>query len=180
MPPTAPPDADAYLDQLPPERRAVVSAVRNVIRRQLPEGYEEVIASGMIGYVVPLARYPGTYNGQPLSYVGLAAQKRHYALYLTDAYHDPERAAWLRDAFARHGTRLDMGKSCLRFKSLADVPLDVIGEFVAARSVAAFIAQHERSRGAADAAPATSPRAARRNARSDAVAPPAATTRPSP
>jgi hypothetical protein len=77
---------DAYLAELPEDRRAVVSAVRDVVLRSLPAGYEESMAFGMIGYGVPLARYPDTYNGQPLSYAAIAAQKSYYALYLMGAY----------------------------------------------------------------------------------------------
>ncbi len=140
---------EAYLAALPEERRTVVARVRDVVRRHLPPGYEEAMAFGMIGWSVPLARYPDTYNGQPLGYVALAAQKSHYALYLPDAYQDPERAAWLRAAFATAGRKLDMGKSCLRFRRLEDLPLEAIGEFVAARPVDAFVARHEAARAAA-------------------------------
>lgn len=137
---------DAYLDELPPERRAVVGAVLDVVRRHMPAGYAESMAFGMIGWGVPLARYPNTYNGQPLGYVALAAQKSHYALYLMCAYGDPGEAAWLADAFRRAGKRLDMGKSCLRFKKLEDLPLDAIGEFVARTPPDALIARQEAVR----------------------------------
>lgn len=143
---------ESYLSELPPERRAVVAAVRDTIRRHLPAGYEESMSFGMVGYGVPLARYPRTYNGQPLAYVALAAQKSHYALYLMDAYQDPERAAWLQAAFARAGKKLDMGKSCVRFRQLDDLPLDAIGEFIAGRSVDAFIAHYEAARAGATGA----------------------------
>ena len=136
----------AYLDALPPERRAVVAAVRDVIRRALPRGYEETMAYGMIGYSVPLARYPRTYNGQPLGYAALAAQKNHYALYLTAPYQDPAELAWLQEAWRRAGRRLDMGKSCVRFKTLEDLPLDVVGECIGRVAPDAFIATYERSR----------------------------------
>jgi hypothetical protein len=139
---------DAYLAELPPERRAVVSAVLDVVRRHMPAGYAESMAFGMIGWGIPLAVYPDTYNGQPLGYVALAAQKNHYALYLMCAYQDDAaEGAWLRDAFAKAGKKLDMGKSCLRFKKLEDVPLDVIGEFVARTPPERFIAQYEKARG---------------------------------
>lgn len=135
-----------YLDELPEDRRAVVSAVREVILQNLPDGYKECLSFGMIGYVLPLERYPDTYNGQPLSYAGLAAQKNHYALYLTCSYMDPEREAWLRDAFQKAGKKLDMGKSCVRFKKLQDLPLDVIGQAVASTAPDAFIARYEAAR----------------------------------
>ena len=135
-----------YLDELPPDRREVVSAVREVILSNLPEGYREDMSWGMIGYEVPLETYPTTYNGRPLGYVALAAQKNNYALYLNSVYMDPDREQALRDAFARKGSRLDMGKSCLRFRKLDDLPLDVIGEIVAATPVSELIATYEKSR----------------------------------
>jgi hypothetical protein len=100
----------------------------------------------MISYEIPLSRYHHTYNGQPLSYLGLAAQKHYFALYLSNVYGDAEQEARLRTAFARAGKRLDMGKSCLRFRALEDVPWDVIGELVAGTSSDDFIAKYEASR----------------------------------
>lgn len=94
------PTVDAYLDALPPERRAFVEGVRDTIMANLPDGYEEGMQYGMIGYYVPLERYPHTYNGQPLGYVALASQKRHVSLYLTCAYLDPHAEAELRNGFA--------------------------------------------------------------------------------
>jgi uncharacterized protein YdhG (YjbR/CyaY superfamily) len=140
---------EQYLAELPPERRAVVSAVREVVRANLPAGYAEEMSFGMIGYVVPLAQYPDTYNGQPLAYAALAAQKGHYALYLNCASHDPAEATWLADAFRAAGKKLDMGKSCLRFRSLADLPLEAVGAFIARTPPERLIAQHEMARAAA-------------------------------
>ena len=137
---------EGYLASLPAERRAVVSAVREVVRRNLPDGYRESMSSGMIGYGIPLERYPDTYNGQPLCYAALAAQKHHYSLYLMCAYSDEGDSQRLRDAFARAGKKLDMGKSCVRFKSLDDLPLPAIGELVASVSPEQFIARYERTR----------------------------------
>jgi hypothetical protein len=101
---------------------------------------------GMIGYTIPLERYPDTYNGQPLCYAGLAAQKHHYALYLMCAYGDPAEAEWLASEFRKAGKRLDMGKSCVRFRRLDDLPLDAIGRFVARTTPEAFIARYEAAR----------------------------------
>ncbi len=137
---------EQYLAELPPERRAVVSTVRDVVRAHLPAGYVEEMAYGMIGYAVPLARYPNTYNGQPLAYAGLAAQKSHYALYLNCANQDSADATWLADAFREAGKKLDMGKSCLRFRALDDLPLGAIGEFIGRTPPERFIAQYEASR----------------------------------
>jgi uncharacterized protein DUF1801 len=99
----------------------------------------------MICYVVPLERYPSTYNGQPLTVASLASQKRHMALYLLGVYGDQGNQAWLKDRWAASGKKLDMGKSCLRFRSLEDLALDVVGDAIARTSVDALIDQHERA-----------------------------------
>lgn len=146
--------ADAYLAALPPDRRQALAAVRAVIRANLPPGFEEGVQFGMIAYHVPLARYPDTYNKQPLCLAALAAQKQHLAVYLMGVYVDDATRQWFEDAYARSGKRLDMGKSCLRFTRADDVALDVLGQAIARWTVDAYIAQHERARGAA-----TKPRA---------------------
>jgi hypothetical protein len=135
-----------YLDALPDDRRAVVSAVRDVVVRNLPDGYVESVGFGMLCYGIPLERYPSTYNKQPLGYVALAAQKNYYSLYLTCAYMDAARTRSLADEFEKAGKKLDMGKSCVRFKKLDDLPLDVIGRAVASTPPDDFIAQYEASR----------------------------------
>lgn len=137
---------EEYLDELPPDRREVVSAVRGVVLRNLPDGYREAMSFGMIGYEVPLERYPDTYNRQPLVYAGLAAQKHHYSLYLTCVYQDPAQAERLREDFAAAGRRLDMGRSCVRFRSLDDLPLDVVGRSIAATPPEEFIRRYEEVR----------------------------------
>ncbi|HEY0023464.1 MAG TPA: DUF1801 domain-containing protein [Longimicrobium sp.] len=137
---------EEYLQELPEDRREVVSTVRDVILRNLPEGYTETMAWGMITYAIPLERYPTTYNGQPLGYAALAAQKNNYSLYLLGAYMDPEQEEALLEAFRREGKKLDMGKSCVRFKKTADLPLDAIGELIAATTPEQFIARYEASR----------------------------------
>jgi hypothetical protein len=111
------------------------------------------MAFGMIGYGVPLADYPNTYNKQPLAYVGLAAQKRHYALYLMDVHENGEDEGRLREAFARAGKTLDMGKSCLRFTALDDLELDAIAAVIARTPPAAFIARYEALRAKPHAKP---------------------------
>ncbi|MDQ3698390.1 MAG: DUF1801 domain-containing protein [Gemmatimonadota bacterium] len=135
-----------YLAALPPERRAVVSAVRDVVRRNLPAGYQETMNWGMISYEIPLERYPTTYNKQPLAYAALAAQKNYYALYLMGAYADPVQDRLLKEEFKRAGKKLDMGKSCLRFRKLEDIPLDVIGRIIASTPPDEMIARYEESR----------------------------------
>ena len=137
-----------YLADLPAERRAVVSKVRELVRGSLPPGYEEAMNWGMICWQIPLSRYPDTYNGQPLQAIALAAQARHYALYLNTVYTSPELARRLRDGYAAAGLRLDMGKSCLRFRGLDRIDLDVIGDLVAAVTPEQFIATYEAGRAA--------------------------------
>lgn len=154
---------DGYLDSLPPERRVVMSAVRDVVRRHLPDGYGETMEYGMIGYAIPLERYPNTYNGQPLCYAALAAHKSHYSLYLMSAYGADVQADRLKEAFARAGKKLDMGKSCVRFKSLDDLPLPAIGELVASTTPEQFVAQYEAARAAPRAAPVRKKSAAKRS-----------------
>jgi uncharacterized protein YdhG (YjbR/CyaY superfamily) len=135
-----------YLAELPPDRRKTISAVRAVVRKSLPKGYKEGIGYGMICYTVPLATYPVTYNGQPLCYAALAAQKQYCAIYLMNVYGDTPTAKAFREGFKKAGKKLDMGKSCVRFKTADDLPLDVIGRTVAATPVKTFIGQYERGR----------------------------------
>ncbi|RDZ26281.1 DUF1801 domain-containing protein [Lysobacter silvisoli] len=136
----------AYLAELPPERRAVVAAVRDLVNAHLPPGYVEEMAYGMIGWVIPLSRYPVTYNKQPLSYAALAAQKNAYSLYLNCVYADSTSEQQLRAAYARAGMKLDMGKSCLRFKSLDGLLQDEVGKIIASTPVEDYIALYEASR----------------------------------
>jgi hypothetical protein len=135
-----------YVASLPPERRKVVAAMRRFIRQHLPNGYREAMRYGMVSYEVPLRVHPNTYNGQPLVYVALAAQKNNYALYLTCAYLDESRTERLRKAWTAMGRRPDMGKSCLRFKLIEDLPLEAIGREIAGTPPAEFIRRHEASR----------------------------------
>lgn len=137
---------DSYLAELPAERRAVISAVRDMVRKNLPKGYVESMGFGMISYSVPLSRLADTYNKQPLMYVALAAQKNFNSIYLMGVYGDAGRAKRFKDGFAKGGKKLDIGKSCVRFKTLDDLPLDVIGETIADVPVEDYIALYQRSR----------------------------------
>jgi hypothetical protein len=142
-------DADpvgAYLDTVPGDRRPAIESVRDVINANLPEGFEEDVEFGMLSWHVPLERYPDTYNGRPLGFIALANQKQHMAVYLMGIYSDEADAAWFRERWLATGRRLDMGKSCVRFRRLDDVPLDVIGEAVARTSVDQFLRRYEASR----------------------------------
>lgn len=133
----------AYLASLPDDRRRTLTRVRTVIRRNLPRGYREAMNWGMIAYEVPLRTFPDTYNGQPLMYAALASQKHHMAVYLSGIYGSEQLREWFESAYAGTGLRMDIGKSCVRFRALGDLPLDLIGEAIAAVPVDEFIAMHE-------------------------------------
>lgn len=137
-----------YLAELPEDRREAISAVRDVVLTHLPEGYEEVMNWGMITYQVPLGTYPDTYNKQPLMYAALGSQKRHMALYLSGIYMDQAAGERFETAYRETGKRYDVGKSCVRFRKLEDLPLDLIGESIAAYPVEDFIARAEKARAA--------------------------------
>lgn len=137
---------EQYLAALPEDRRAAISKVRAVIRKNLPKGYKEQITYGMIGWVVPHKLYPAGYHTdpkQPLPFAALASQKNYMSLYLMANYMRPGFEAWLRTEFEKRGKRLDMGKSCVRFKKLEDLPLDVLAETIAAVPVADYIMHYE-------------------------------------
>lgn len=138
---------DAYLAELPPERRAVVATVRDVVNAHLPPGYEETMTWGMISWEIPLSRYPVTYNKQPLGFAALAAQKNSYSLYLMAVDGGSEGERQLREAAAALGRKLDMGKCCIRFKQPDHLPLQAIGALIASVPVEAYIAQYEAARG---------------------------------
>ena len=147
--------AREYLASLPEERRDAIAAVRSVILDNLPAGYEEAMGYGMLCYQVPLAVYPDTYNGQPASIACLASQKGHMSLYLMGVYVSPERRRRFEQAFRKAGKKLDMGKSCVRFKRVEDLPLHVIGDAIAAVGLDEYVAMLR----AADATRKTRPRA---------------------
>ena len=135
-----------YLQSLPEDRREVVSTLRTMVKKHLPKGYEEQIGFGIITYAVPLAKLPDTYNGEPLCYAGIAAQKNYYSLYLMSAYGDAKQTKWMADEFKKRGKKLDMGKSCLRFKSLDDLPLDVVSDVIASTPMDVYIERYRAAR----------------------------------
>ncbi len=137
---------DQYLEELDDTRRETISTVRDVVLQNLPDGYEEMMLFGMITYAVPLSRYPKTYNKQPLMYAALASQSRHMALYLTNVYGDESVENWFRERYLATGKRLDMGKSCVRFRKLDDLPLDLVAEAIAKTPIDEFIEVYEASR----------------------------------
>ncbi|MFN8574993.1 MAG: DUF1801 domain-containing protein [Gemmatimonadaceae bacterium] len=137
-----------YLASLPAERRKVIATVRRAMKASMPKGYVEAMNWGAICYEVPLKVFPDTYNGQPLLYASLAAQKNNYAIYLMSIYGSEKLAKRLKEGFAAIGKKPDVGKSCIRFKKLEDIPLDTIGEIISTLPVAAWveIAQNARRR----------------------------------
>lgn len=137
---------EEYLEELPAERRAAIEAVREAILTNLPVGYVETMQWGMISYVIPLERHGDTYNKLPLALVSLANQKQYMAVYLNNVYGDPEVESWFLSRYKATGKRLDMGKSCVRFRKLDDLPIDLVGEAVAQTPVDAFIAMYVEAR----------------------------------
>jgi len=138
---------DQYIAALPEDRKAVIQKLRKVILANLPEGYEEQIAYGMIGYVVPLSRYPKGYHakeGEPLPFLSLASQKNHIALYHMGLYGNQGLEEWFVEEYAdRVPTKLDMGKSCIRFKNPDHIPYDLIAELCQKITVDEFIHAYE-------------------------------------
>ncbi len=128
-----------YLAEMPAERREAIEEVRETILKNLPEGFEEVINWGMITYQVPLEVYPDTYNKKPLVYAALANQKNHMAVYLTGIYMDEKLNQQFEEKYKKTGKRYDVGKSCVRFRKLEDLPLPLIGESIQAVEMDEFI-----------------------------------------
>jgi hypothetical protein len=122
-----------YLQSLPEDRRNALEAVRKVVLKNLDKDYAEGMLYGMIGYYVPHAVFPAGYHcdpSKPLCFAGLASQKNHMSLYLMCIYGSKDHEAWFRERWNKSGKKLDMGKSCVRFKKVEDLALDVIGEAV--------------------------------------------------
>ncbi len=135
-----------YLSELPADRRDAMESVRAVIRQNLDPAYEEGMQYGMIGYYVPHSVYPPGYHcdpKQPLPFVCLASQKNYMSVYLGSVYAVPGGEKRFREAWAKTGKKLDMGKSCLRFKKLDELALDVIGEAIRRVPVREFIQYYE-------------------------------------
>ncbi|NUP94715.1 MAG: DUF1801 domain-containing protein [Planctomycetaceae bacterium] len=168
---------EAYLSELPEDRRAAVAAVRKVFLDNLDEGFAEGMSYGMIGYNVPHSRYPAGYHcnpEQPLPFGGLASQKGHMSLYLFGLYMDQVGGkrgpllTWFEEAWKKAGKKLDMGKSCVRFKKLDDLALDVLAQALRRMKCDEFITTYERGldprvreklKGQGAAAPAKKPAA---------------------
>lgn len=138
-----------YIDNLTEERTAPVKKLRAVIRKNIPKGFKETINYGMIGYVVPHAKYPAGYHCDPklpLPFINLASQKSHIGFYHMGIYADPKLYKWFTMEYPKHASRkLDMGKSCVRFKKMDDIPYDLIGELVSKITVEDWVKLYEKS-----------------------------------
>jgi len=138
----------AYLAALPEDRRQALEAVRKVILKNLDKGYAEGMTYGMIGYFIPHSVYPPGYHcdpKMPLPFASLASQKNHMSLSLMSLYSDMTQLGWFQKEWAKTGRKLDMGKACIRFKKLDDLPLDLIGEAVRRAPAKAFIDYYEKA-----------------------------------
>jgi|CXWL01.1.fsa_nt_gi hypothetical protein len=138
--------AEKYLDELSEDRRQAISAVRDIVLKNLPAGIEEGMQYGMIGYYVPHSIFPAGYHcdpKQPLPFVSLASQKNHMALYMCHIYMDSNLADWFVGTYKASGKKLDMGKGCVRFKKLEDLPLDLVAEALRKWTVAEFVAKYQ-------------------------------------
>lgn len=163
---------EQYLSELPAERREAIATIRAVILRNIDPLVREGMQYGMIGYAIPHSIYPSGYHcdpRQPLPFAGLASQKQHMSLYVMMTYGQSNEEGWLRDRWAATGKRLDMGKCCIRFRRLEDVPLDVVAEIFQRVRAREYIASYERTLADLDSA-----RAARKAAKSKAPAKPGA------
>ncbi len=120
--------------------------LRSRIRESLPKGYVEHFNSGMLTYQIPLERYPNTYNGRPLWVAGLASQRGYVTLYLMAVYGDKSLEKWFREAYAASGRSLRMGKSCVHFRTLDEIPFELVGEAIAKVPIPKFIQIYERAR----------------------------------
>ena len=138
-----------YISQLPPERQPVVSKLRTIISKNLPEGFKEQMSYGMLGFVVPHSLYPDGYHCDtklPLPFINLASQKNFIALYHSGIYADSKLHDWFVAEYPNHvKTKLDMGKSCIRFKKMETVPYGLIGELCSKMTVKQWISIYERN-----------------------------------
>ena len=138
---------DAYIKEVPEERKEAIVRLREIIKNNLPGGFEEVMSYGMIGYVVPHKLYPAGYHvdpSLPLPFMNLASQKNFIAVYHAGIYADPEIHDWFVGEYPKHvSTKLDMGKSCIRFKNVKHIPYELIGELSTKMTVEKWIKTYE-------------------------------------
>jgi len=140
---------EEYIEQLPPERQAVISKLRGIISKNIPVGFQEQISYGMLGWVVPHSTYPGGYHCDPklpLPFMNLASQKNFVALYHSGIYANPKLHDWFVGEYPKYvKTKLDMGKSCIRFKKMETIPYELIGELCTKMTVDDWIALYEKN-----------------------------------
>ncbi|MCF8296040.1 MAG: DUF1801 domain-containing protein [Saprospiraceae bacterium] len=140
---------EEYIAQLPEERKQLISKLRRLINENLPEGFKEEMNYGMIGWVVPHSIYPAGYHTdpkQPLQFINLASQKNHIAVYHMGVYANPELLKWFTEEYPKHCKRkLDMGKSCIRFKKIEEIPYELIGELVTKVSLDEWVGIYEKN-----------------------------------
>jgi hypothetical protein len=140
---------EEYISQLPEERQAAITQLRKVIKKNLPKGFEEVMGYGMIGYVVPHKLYPKGYHCNPtlpLPFINIASQKNHVAVYHMGVYADKKLLDWFTAAYAKQmKTKLDMGKSCLRYKKIDEIPFALLGELAAKVTPQQWIECYEKA-----------------------------------
>lgn len=140
-----------YIDQLSADRKEAITKLRSVIIENLPDGFEERMSYGMIGYVVPHSLYPDGYHCNPqlpLPFLSIASQKNFVALYHMGIYADLELLIWFKEEYSKHCKyKLDMGKSCIRFKKMNDIPYDLIAELVRKIDVNQWISIYESNKG---------------------------------
>ncbi len=138
---------DQYIKELPEERKGVMSKLRKIVLDNLPEGFEETMNYGMLGYVVPHSKYPNGYHADPklpLPFINLASQKNHIGFYHMGIYSDPELLEWFTEEYPKHVSgKLDMGKSCIRFKNINKIPYELLGELVTKISSDEWIKTYE-------------------------------------
>lgn len=138
-----------YISLLPADRQEPMQRLREVIRDHLPDGFEETIGYGMIGYVVPHSRYPQGYHcdpKQPLPFINIASQKNYIALYHSGIYANPELQKWFVEAYGKEvAGKLDMGKSCIRFKKPELIPFRLIGDLCEKVTVDDWIETYEKA-----------------------------------
>lgn len=141
--------AEDYIRQIPEERQAAFKKLRAAILKNLPKGFEEGLAYGMLGFAVPISLYPPGYHctpGEPLPFMGIASQKNFIALYHMGIYADEKLLNWFTTEFPKHSKKkLDMGKSCIRFKKPEDIPFELIGELSKKMTPQQWITLYEKS-----------------------------------
>jgi len=142
-----PTTVEAYLASLTPEKRAVIQQARAFVRKHISKGYAEFMNWGVINWGIPLEEFADTYNGQPLLYVGLGAKKNYNSFYLMAAYDGSNGAKQLAAAFEKAGKRLDMGKCCLRFKTLDDLELTSVAKLISMATPKDYLAYYKRTKG---------------------------------